>query len=69
MTLPGPSRPDVMERAGLITKERRGWERIVQSDFAAVGRVRRALDEPEATWRERVKRMEALLAEEPDARR
>ena len=59
----------VMERAGLITKERRGRERIVHTDIAAVGRARRALDELEATWRGRIERMAGLLAEEPDVRR
>lgn len=58
----------VMERAGLIRKERRGRERIVRTDVAAVARVRQALDDLEATWRGRVERMTDLLAEEPHAR-
>jgi DNA-binding transcriptional ArsR family regulator len=52
----------VLERAGLVTKERRGREQIVRSDARAVGRARQALDELETTWRGRVDRMSDLLA-------
>jgi DNA-binding transcriptional ArsR family regulator len=51
----------VLERAGLITKERRGREQIVRTDAGAVGRARQALDELETTWRGRVDRMSDLL--------
>ena len=54
----------VLERAGLITKERRGRETLVRTDPAAVGRARRALDELEVTWRGRVDRMAGLIAED-----
>jgi DNA-binding transcriptional ArsR family regulator len=54
----------VLERAGLVTKERRGREQLVRTDAGAVGRARQALDELEATWRGRVDRMSKLLAEE-----
>jgi DNA-binding transcriptional ArsR family regulator len=53
----------VLERAGLVTKERRGREQLVRTDAGAVGRARQALDELEATWRGRVDRMSDLLAE------
>ena len=52
----------VLERAGLVTKERRGREQLVRTDAGAVDRARRALDELEATWRGRVDRMSDLLA-------
>ena len=52
----------VMERAGLITKERRGRERLVRTDPGALGRVRQALDQLEMTWRGRVDRMSDVLA-------
>src|ERR671936_1124330 len=52
----------VLERAGLVVKVRRGRERLVHTDPAAVERARRALDELEATWRSRVERMSELLA-------
>ena len=54
----------VLERAGLVTKERRGREQLVHTDGAAVGRARRVLDDLEDTWRGRVDRMAALLAED-----
>ncbi|HKH41340.1 MAG TPA: metalloregulator ArsR/SmtB family transcription factor [Solirubrobacterales bacterium] len=53
----------VLERAGLVTKERRGREQLVRTDPGAVGRARQALDELEATWRGRVDRMSDLLAQ------
>jgi DNA-binding transcriptional ArsR family regulator len=56
----------VLERAGLVTKERRGREQLVRTDPDAVGRARQALDELEATWRDRVQRMSDLLAQDPD---
>ena len=55
----------VLERAGLVTKERRGREQIVRTDAAAVGRARRAIDALEAAWRGRVERMADLIAEVP----
>ena len=54
----------VLERAGLVAKERRGREQLVRSDPEAVRRARRALDELEALWRGRVDRMSDLLAED-----
>jgi DNA-binding transcriptional ArsR family regulator len=51
----------VLERAGLVTKERRGREQRVRTDADAVGRARQALDELEITWRRRVERMSDLL--------
>jgi DNA-binding transcriptional ArsR family regulator len=54
----------VLERAGLVTKERRGREQLVRTDAGAVARARQALDELEAIWRGRVARMSDLLAAE-----
>lgn len=56
----------VLERAGLVTKERRGREQIVRSDHDAVRRARHALDQLEAAWRGRVDRMSSLLEEIPE---
>ena len=53
----------VLERAGLVTKEPRGREQLVRTDAGSVGRARQALDDLERTWRGRVGRMSALLAE------
>jgi DNA-binding transcriptional ArsR family regulator len=58
----------VLERAGLITKVRRGREQLVRTDPDAVGGARRALDKLEVAWRGRVDRMSALLAEHSPAR-
>jgi DNA-binding transcriptional ArsR family regulator len=55
----------VLERAGLVTKERRGREQRVRTDGDAVGRARRVLDELETAWRGRVNRMAGLLAQVP----
>jgi DNA-binding transcriptional ArsR family regulator len=52
----------VLERAGLISKQRHGRERLVHTDGDAVGRARQVLDELEQTWRGRVDRMADLLA-------
>jgi DNA-binding transcriptional ArsR family regulator len=58
----------VLERAGLVTKERHGREQLVRTDARAVALAREALDELETTWRGRVGRMSDLLAqaESPD---
>jgi DNA-binding transcriptional ArsR family regulator len=59
----------VLERAGLVTKERRGREQLVQTDLAAVDRARQVLDELEQTWRGRAERMSDLLARRPEPRK
>jgi DNA-binding transcriptional ArsR family regulator len=56
----------VLERAGLVTKQRRGREQLVRTDPDAVGRARQALDELETAWRGRVDRMSRQLAEDPE---
>ena len=56
----------VLERAGLVTKERRGREQLVRTDPDAVRRARRALDRLETAWRGRAGRMSVLLAQAPD---
>jgi DNA-binding transcriptional ArsR family regulator len=55
----------VLERAGLVIKDRRGREQLVRTDPDAVGRARRVLDELERAWRGRVDRMTDLLANVP----
>lgn len=57
----------VLERAGLVTKERRGREQLVRTDPDAVRRARQALDQLETAWRGRVDRMSHLLAQVPDS--
>jgi DNA-binding transcriptional ArsR family regulator len=57
----------VLERAGLVTKERRGREQLVRTDVASVDRVRQVLDELEQTWRGRAARMSDLLVPRAEA--
>lgn len=54
----------VLEAAGLVTKERRGRERLVRTDVDTVQRARALLDGIEALWRARVDRIDDLLAAE-----
>jgi DNA-binding transcriptional ArsR family regulator len=51
----------VLERAGLVSKQRRGREQLVRTEPAAVAEARRVLDELELVWRGRVARMAELL--------
>jgi DNA-binding transcriptional ArsR family regulator len=55
----------LLERAGLVTKERHGREQLVHTEPDAIGRARRVLDELETAWRGRVERMADLLAHVP----
>jgi DNA-binding transcriptional ArsR family regulator len=54
----------VLEGAGLITKVRRGRERLVRTDVDTVQRARVLLDGIEELWRARVDRIDELLATE-----
>ena len=56
-----------LERAGLVIKERHGREQLVHTDASAIARARQALDELEASWRGRVDRLSALLAQDTEA--
>lgn len=56
----------VLERASLVTKEKRGREQIVRGNREAVQRARRLLDEYEMIWRQRVDRIADILIEEPE---
>jgi DNA-binding transcriptional ArsR family regulator len=54
----------VLEAAGLVTKERRGRERLVRTDVDTVQRARVLLDGIEELWRARVDRIDDLLMTE-----
>jgi DNA-binding transcriptional ArsR family regulator len=56
----------VLERAGLVTKERRGREQLVRTEPGGVGRARRVLDDLETAWRGRLERMAQVLAYVPE---
>jgi DNA-binding transcriptional ArsR family regulator len=55
----------MLERAGLVTKVRRGREQLVRTEPDTVNRARRALDQLAAGWRDRVGRMAELLGGGP----
>ncbi len=55
----------VLEEAGLVSKHRRGRERIVRGEPDAIRRAQDLLDRLEAIWRGRIERLDALLAEDP----
>jgi DNA-binding transcriptional ArsR family regulator len=55
----------VLERAGLVRKEKRGREQLVRTDPEGVVAARQALDQLEADWRGRVGRMAGLLESDP----
>jgi DNA-binding transcriptional ArsR family regulator len=53
----------VLERAGLVRKERRGRERLVRGDVDTIRAAARLLDQYEEIWRGRLGRLDDLLAE------
>ena len=53
----------VLERAGLVTKERIGRRKVVRTNLEGLRIARRLLDQYEALWRGRVDRMTELVAE------
>jgi DNA-binding transcriptional ArsR family regulator len=55
----------VLERAGLVTKQPNGRERIVRGNPDTIRRAQALLDRYEQIWRSRIDRLDDLLAE-PD---
>lgn len=53
----------VLERAHLVTKQRRGREQVVHADVATIRAAARLLDRLEEIWRGRVDRIGDLLEE------
>jgi DNA-binding transcriptional ArsR family regulator len=54
----------ILERAGLVTKERIGRRKVVRTDLERLRIARRLLDQYEELWRGRVARMTALVTED-----
>ncbi len=52
----------VLERAGLITKERHGRRKVVQTNMEGLRLARGLLDRYEALWRGRIDRMNDLIS-------
>ncbi len=55
----------VLEGAGLVHKHPHGRERLVRGDPETIRRAQQLLDEFEQVWRERIARLDDLLAEDP----
>ena len=53
----------VLERAGLVSKERHGRERLVRGDVDTIRAAARLLDQYEEIWRGRIGRIEEILTE------
>ncbi len=58
----------VLERAGLVTKERTGRRKVVRTNIEGLRLARGLLDQYEALWRGRVDRMTELIARMEDTR-
>jgi DNA-binding transcriptional ArsR family regulator len=56
----------VLERASLVSKEKRGREQIVRANHDGLQKARRLLDDYEVIWRQRADRIADLLAETAD---
>ncbi|MFL5674938.1 MAG: ArsR/SmtB family transcription factor [Chloroflexota bacterium] len=59
----------VLERAGLITKERTGRRKLVRTNIEGLRLARGLLDEYEALWRGRIDRMTDLISRTEEPRR
>jgi len=51
----------VLERAGLVSKERNGRRKVVRTNIERLGVARRLLDRYEELWRGRIDRMTDLI--------
>ena len=54
----------ILERAGLVTKERIGRRKVVRTNLEGLRVARRLLDEYEELWRGRIDRMTELVADD-----
>jgi DNA-binding transcriptional ArsR family regulator len=53
----------ILERAGLVTKQRIGRRKVVRTNLAGLLAARRLLDKYEELWRGRVDRMTELITD------
>jgi DNA-binding transcriptional ArsR family regulator len=53
----------ILERAGLVTKERIGRRKVVQTNLEGLHIARRLLDQYEQFWRDRIERITDLINE------
>ena len=54
----------VLERAGLVTKERIGRRKVVRTNVEGLRMARQLLDQYEELWRGRIDRMTNLITED-----
>ena len=59
----------VLERAGLVSKERIGRRKVVRTNLEGLRQTRRLLDQYEELWRGRFARMTDLIADTEEARK
>ena len=59
----------VLERAGLVSKQRQGRRLVVRTRVEGVREAQRLLDEFETLWRGRIERMTDLVADTEEAAR
>ena len=58
----------ILERAGLVTKQRTGRRKVVRTNIEALRHARGLLDQYEALWRGRIDRMTDLIARSKENR-
>jgi DNA-binding transcriptional ArsR family regulator len=63
-----PKHVAILERAGLVTKERTGRRKIVRTNPEGLRVARGLLDRYEELWRGRIERKTTLVADPPDCR-
>jgi len=56
----------ILERAGLVTKERIGRRKVVRTNLEGLRVARRLLDQYEELWRGRIGRMTALVIQDTE---
>jgi DNA-binding transcriptional ArsR family regulator len=59
----------ILERAGLVTKQRMGRRKVVQTNLTGLLVARRLLDRYEDLWRGRIERMTDLVTEQKESDR
>lgn len=56
----------ILERVGLVTKQRSGRRKVVRTNVDALHVARSLLESYEALWRARIGRMDQLMSEAPE---
>ena len=56
----------ILERAGLVTKQRIGRRKVVRTNLEGLRVARRLLDRYEELWRGRIDRMTELVTDNPE---